>query len=47
MKIDGVPEEIANDALRLASYKLSIKTKIIYKDSCFMKASEIRSLSNL
>tara|TARA_Y100001970_G_C14144047_1_gene808823 strand:+ start:134 stop:550 length:417 start_codon:yes stop_codon:yes gene_type:complete len=28
-EIDGVPEEIANDALRLASYKLSIKTKII------------------
>ena len=28
---DGVPEEIANDALRLASYKLSIKTKIIKK----------------
>tara|TARA_B100000029_G_C17151852_1_gene806317 strand:- start:107 stop:523 length:417 start_codon:yes stop_codon:yes gene_type:complete len=28
-EIDGVPEEIANEALRLASYKLSIKTKII------------------
>jgi len=28
-EIDGVPEDIANDALRLASYKLSIKTKII------------------
>ena len=28
-EIDGVPEEIANDALRLASYKLSVKTKII------------------
>ena len=28
-EIDGVPEETANDALRLASYKLSIKTKII------------------
>tara|TARA_Y100001970_G_C14171239_1_gene824302 strand:+ start:809 stop:1225 length:417 start_codon:yes stop_codon:yes gene_type:complete len=28
-EIDGVPEEIASSALRLASYKLSIKTKII------------------
>ena len=28
-EIDGVPEEIAYDGLRLASYKLSIKTKII------------------
>ena len=28
-EIDGVPEEIANNALSLASYKLSVKTKII------------------
>ena len=28
-EIDGVPEEVASEALRLAAYKLSIKTKII------------------
>ena len=28
-EIDGVEEEIASEALRLASYKLSLKTKII------------------
>ena len=28
-EIDGVPEEVATSALNLASYKLSIKTKII------------------
>ena len=28
-EIDGVPEEVAIEALRLAAYKLSIKTKII------------------
>ena len=28
-EIDGVPEEVATEALRLAAYKLSIKTKII------------------
>ncbi len=28
-EIDGVPEGIAHEALRLAAYKLSIKTKII------------------
>lgn len=28
-EIGGVSEEVANEALRLASYKLSIKTKII------------------
>jgi len=28
-EIDGVQEEIASEALRLASYKLSLKTKII------------------
>ena len=30
-EIDGVPETIALEALRLASYKLSIKTKIIVR----------------
>ena len=28
-EIDGVPEEIALEALRLAAYKLSVQTKII------------------
>ena len=28
-EIDGVPEEVATEALRLAAYKLSINTKII------------------
>ena len=28
-EIGGVSEEVANEALRLASFKLSIKTKII------------------
>ena len=32
-EIDGVPEDIANDALRLASYKLCIKTKIIKRSA--------------
>jgi len=29
----GIPEEMAREALKLASYKLPIKTKIIRKDS--------------
>ena len=28
-EIDGVPEEVATEALRLAAYKLSVNTKII------------------
>jgi len=28
----GVPEEIAREALRLASYKLSVKTKIVVRE---------------
>lgn len=28
-EIDGVPEVVAYEALRLAAYKLSVKTKII------------------
>ena len=28
-EIDGVPEAIASEALRLAAYKLSVKTKVI------------------
>ena len=29
----GIPEEMAREALKLASYKLPIKTKIVKKDS--------------
>jgi ribosomal protein L16/L10AE len=29
MKFDGVPEVVAYEALRLAGYKLSVKTKIL------------------
>ena len=29
----GIPEEMAREALKLASYKLPIKTKIVRKDS--------------
>ena len=32
-EIDGVPEAIASEALRLAAYKLSVKTKIITRTS--------------
>ena len=28
-EIDGVPEEVATEALRLAAYKLSVNTKIV------------------
>ncbi len=31
-EIDGVPKETAKEALRLASHKLPIKTKFIYKE---------------
>lgn len=30
-EMDGVPEEIAREALRLASHKLSVKTKVLVK----------------
>ncbi len=30
-EIDGVPEEVAREALRLAQHKLPIKTKIVSK----------------
>lgn len=29
----GIPEDVAKEALRLASYKLSIKTKIVQRDT--------------
>ena len=32
-EIDGVPEAIASEALRLAAYKLSVKTKIITRSA--------------
>ena len=36
-ELDGVPEQLAKDALRLAAYKLPVKTKLLsrvhqYKD---------------
>ena len=31
-EIGGVSEEVANEALRLASHKLPVKTKIIKKE---------------
>lgn len=31
-EMDGVPNETAEEALRLASHKLPTKTKIVYKD---------------
>nr|YP_009313549.1 Ribosomal protein L16 [Galaxaura rugosa]SCW21803.1 Ribosomal protein L16 [Galaxaura rugosa] len=33
-EITGVPEKTAKDAMKLASYKLPIKTKFIYKKNC-------------
>ena len=32
-EIAGVPEDVAREALRLASHKLPIKTKIIAKEA--------------
>ncbi|PIZ56998.1 50S ribosomal protein L16 [bacterium (Candidatus Torokbacteria) CG_4_10_14_0_2_um_filter_35_8] len=32
-EIDGVPEDVAREAMRLASHKLPIKTKFIIKES--------------
>jgi len=29
----GIPEDIAKEALRLASYKLSVKTKVVLRDT--------------
>ena len=29
----GIPEDIAKEALRLASYKLSVKTKVVQRDT--------------
>lgn len=32
-EMDGIPEEVAREALRLASHKLPVKTKFIKRDS--------------
>ena len=39
-EIAGVPEETAREALRLASHKLPIKTKVVTKESESEKAGE-------
>ena len=31
-EMDGVTEELAKEAMRLASYKLNVKTKFVFKD---------------
>lgn len=36
LEIDGVSDEIARKALRLAAYKLSVKTKILKKGELFV-----------
>ncbi len=36
LEIDGVTDEIAREALRLAAYKLSVKTKILKKGELFV-----------
>ena len=33
LKLSGVTEEIAREALRLAAHKLSVKTKIVKKEN--------------
>ena len=40
-EVAGVPEEVAREALRLASHKLPCKTTVVNK----MKAAEIRNMS--
>jgi large subunit ribosomal protein L16 len=39
-EIAGVPEETAKEALRLASHKLPIKTKIIRREDAAVEAAE-------
>ena len=36
LEIDGIPDETAREALRLASHKLSVKTKLIKKGEMFI-----------
>ena len=35
LEIDGVPEEIAREALRLSGYKLPIKTQVVSREDRF------------
>lgn len=35
MEIDGVPEDVAREALRLAGYKLPIKTQVVSREDTF------------
>jgi large subunit ribosomal protein L16 len=35
LEIDGVPEEMAREALRLAGYKLPIKTQVVSREDRF------------
>ena len=51
-EIAGVPEDVAREALRLASHKLPIKTKVVAREDTEtqevgmkMKASEVRAMS--
>lgn len=47
-EIAGVPEEVAREALRLASHKLPMKTKIVKREEMVvnrMKVKEIRELT--
>ena len=39
-EIDGVPEEVAKEALRLAQHKLPIKTKIVVRETAENEADE-------
>ena len=39
-EMDGVPEDVAKEALKLASYKLPIKTKIVVKETIGEKHEE-------
>ena len=46
-EIDGVSEEVAREALRLAMHKLPIKCKFVKKKVVkLMKIDEIRNLSS-
>lgn len=47
-EVAGVPEEVAREALRLASHKLPVKTKIVKRKEIGgerMKANEFKELS--
>jgi large subunit ribosomal protein L16 len=35
MEIDGVPDDVAREALRLAGYKLPIKTQVVSREDTF------------